>query len=74
MALARGPLKIPECVICLDELRPPLKIVQCIKGHKVCEPCSEKVEVKACPSCKAGFLGRDHGMEGFVRELLGVQD
>ena len=75
MALARGPVKIPECVICLDELRPPLRIVQCIKGHKVCEPCSERdEEVKACPSCRAGFLGRDYGMEAFVRQLLGEQE
>ena len=75
LALARGPLKIPECVICLEELRPPLRIVQCIQGHKVCESCSKREEeVKACPSCRAGFLGRDYGMETFVRQLLGDQE
>jgi len=72
MALARGPIKIPECVICLDELRPPLRIVQCLKGHKLCEPCSLKEEVVSCPlNCRSGFMGRDLGMEGFVRQLLG---
>ena len=74
VALARGPLKIPECIICLEELRLPLRIVQCIKGHKVCEPCSEEEEVKACPTCRTGFLGRDYGMETFVRQLLGDQE
>jgi len=75
LALARGPVKIPECVICLEELRPPLKIVQCIQGHKVCEPCSKREEeVKACPTCRTGFLGRDYGMETFVRQLLGEQE
>ena len=75
VALARGPLKIPECIICLEELRPPLRIVQCIQGHKVCESCSKREEeVKACPSCRAGFLGRDYGMETFVRQLLGDQE
>jgi len=72
MALARGPIKIPECVICLEELRPPLRIVQCLKGHKLCEPCSLKKEVVSCPlNCRSGFMGRDLGMEAFVRQLLG---
>ena len=49
--------------------------MQCIKGHKVCEPCSEREEeVKACPSCRADFMGRDHGMEAFVRRVLGKQE
>jgi len=72
IAMTRGPVKILECVICLEELRPPLRIVQCLKGHKVCEPCSTKEEVVSCPlNCRAGFMGRDHGMEAFVRQLLG---
>ena len=69
--LTRGPIKMPECVICLEELRPPLRIVQCLKGHKLCEPCSEKEGVVSCPlNCGAGFMGRDLGMEAFVRQLL----
>jgi len=68
----RGAIKIAECVICLEELRPPLRIVQCLKGHKLCEPCSLKKEVVSCPlNCRSGFMGRDLGMEAFVRQLLG---
>ena len=75
IAKAREPIAIPECPICLEELRPPLRIVQCLKGHKICEPCSEKEEVKGCPDgCRAGLMGRDHGMEAFVRQLLGEQE
>merc|ERR1719187_2223741 len=67
-----SPIKMPECVICLEELVPPLRIVQCLKGHKMCEPCSEKEGVVDCPTrCGAGILGRDLGMEAFVRQLLG---
>ena len=67
-----NPIKMPECIICLEELRPPLRIVQCLKGHKLCEPCSEKEGVVSCPlNCRAGFMGRDLGMEAFVRQLLG---
>ena len=70
--LTRGPIKMPECVICLEELRPPLRIVQCLKGHKLCEPCSQREGVVSCPTnCRAGFMGRDLGMEAFVRQLLG---
>ena len=67
-----GPIKMPECVICLEELVPPLRIVQCFKGHKLCEPCSEREEVVSCPlNCRTGFMGKDLGMEAFVRQLLG---
>jgi len=62
---------IPECPICLHQMVPPTKIVHCIKGHKLCETCSKKEAVKSCPSCKTAFMGRDFGMEAFIRELAG---
>ena len=75
IARSREPIKIPECPVCFEELGPPLRIAQCLRGHKICEPCSEKEEVKGCPiNCKAGFMGRDHGMEAFVRQFLGEQE
>ena len=62
---------IPECLVCLESLE-TLKIVQCMQGHKICEPCSEKEEVVACPSptCKLAFLGRDLGMEASVQFMI----
>jgi len=62
---------IPECPICLHQMMPPTKIVHCVKGHKLCETCSKKEAVKSCPSCKTAFMGRDFGMEAFIRELAG---
>jgi len=62
---------IPECPVCFLQLKPPKKIVQCLKGHKICETCSEKEAVVSCPTCKTAFMGRDFGMEAFVRELSG---
>jgi len=62
---------IPECPICLHQMTPPTKIVHCVKGHKLCETCSKKEAVKSCPSCKTAFMGRDFGMEAFIRELAG---
>ena len=73
--ITRGAIKIAVCSICLEELRPPLRIVQYLKGHKLCEPCSLKEEVVSCPlNCRAGFMGRDLGMEAFVRQLLGQHE
>ena len=60
---------IPECLVCLESLE-TLKIVQCMQGHKICEPCSEKEEVVACPTCKLAFLGRDLGMEASVQFMI----
>ena len=60
---------IPECLVCLESLE-TLKIVQCVQGHKICEPCSEKEEVVACPTCKLAFLGRDMGMEASVQFMI----
>ena len=55
----KEPIRIPECPICLEDLRPPLRIAQCQQGHKVCEPCSQREEVKGCPEgCQGGFMGR----------------
>jgi len=62
---------IPECPVCFLQLQPPKKIVQCLKGHKICEPCSEEETVLSCPTCKTAFMGRDFGMEAFIRELSG---
>ena len=60
---------IPECTICLHQMVPPTKIVHCVKGHKLCETCSKKEAVKSCPTCKTAFMGRDFGMEAFIRDL-----
>ena len=51
IAKSRDPLKIPECPICSEE-------------PSACKPYSSQDEVKGCPDgCKAGLMGRDHGME-----------
>jgi len=75
IAKIKEPVKIPECPVCFEELRPPLQIISCLRGHKLCKRCSEKEEVRGCPdNCKAGFMGRDLGMEAFVRRVLGQQE
>ena len=62
---------VPECPVCFEKFLPPKKMVQCLVGHKICEECSQAREVLSCPTCKADFMGRDHGMEAFIREMIG---
>ena len=59
---------IPVCLVCLETLE-TLEIVQCVQGHKICEHCSKKEEVVACPTCKLAFLGRDMGMEAVIQHM-----
>jgi len=62
---------VPECPVCLLQLKPPKKIVQCLRGHKICEPCSKEEAVLSCPTCETDFMGRDFGMEAFIRDISG---
>lgn len=69
-AIPEVKITMPECPICFEKLKPPMRIVQCLKGHKLCEPCTQKEKVVACPlNCKSGFIGRDYGMEAFMEQL-----
>ena len=47
------------------------KIQFCFKGHKICEPCSKEEAVLSCPTCETDFMGRDFGMEAFIRDISG---
>ena len=38
--------QFPSCLICLQQMSYPTKVVQCARGHKVCEPCTELQKVK----------------------------
>ena len=70
----KAPARAPECPICFEELKPPMHIIQCQKGHKLCEPCSQKPDIISCPgACKSAFLGRDFGMEAFLLEQFQIR-
>ena len=46
-----------ECSVCLDEMRPPVKIFQCKNGHVMCESCKNHSEVTTCPTCRIPLPG-----------------
>ena len=47
-----------ECSVCLEEMKPPVKIFQCRNGHVMCETCKNHPEVLRCPSCRIPLHGQ----------------
>jgi len=66
-------LPCPECPVCLDSMKPPMRILQCVSGHLVCEGCSRKMKKVFCPTCKKDLSGRATAMEQFLRTLFNPQ-
>ena len=63
----QGQMVVLECPVCFEKMRRANgKIVQCQRGHKICEPCFQKPSIVSCPTCKMGFIGRDFGMEAIL--------
>jgi len=48
-----------ECPVCLEEMKPPIKIWQCMDGHPVCDTCRRRPQVTACPVCRQDIVGRN---------------
>jgi len=67
-------LLYPECPICLENMTHETRIMQCYGGHPMCGVCHDKLETKICPSCKMGMIGRNHGMESYLRTLFSDQN
>jgi len=47
---ARGTL---ECPICMEDMKPPVRIWMCPTSHIVCESCKDKLEGRLCPTCRS---------------------
>eukprot|EP00092_Neocalanus_flemingeri_P040507 GFUD01044112.1.p1 GENE.GFUD01044112.1~~GFUD01044112.1.p1 ORF type:complete len:166 (+),score=67.16 GFUD01044112.1:103-600(+) len=62
-----------ECPVCLEEMRPPVRIHQCVDGHLLCGLCRENPAILICPICRGKIMGRAVGMEKLARALFGEQ-
>merc|ERR1712098_424908 len=51
-------LPIPECPVCLEQMMPPTRIMQCPSGHLVYQTCESQPELRKCPTCRQDFTGR----------------
>ena len=59
-----------ECSVCLDDMKPPVKIFQCRNGHVMCEPCKNHPEVITCPTCRIPLPGPNALMRNIPMEKL----
>jgi len=48
-----------ECPVCIEEMRPPMKIWQCKEGHPICDVCRRRPQVSSCPVCRQDIVGRN---------------
>ena len=64
----------PECPICFDSFQPPKKIVQCVNGHALCLDCSQKPQVKNCPTCREGLTDRATAYEQLLGQMFGTEE
>jgi hypothetical protein len=59
-----------ECSVCLDDMKPPVKIFQCTNGHVMCESCKNHPEVVTCPTCRIPLPGPSALMRNIPMEKL----
>ena len=59
-----------ECSVCLDDMKPPVKIFQCRNGHVMCESCKNHPEVITCPTCRIPLPGPSALMRNIPMEKL----
>jgi len=60
---------IPECPVCLEEMRPPTQIFNCRNGHLICKKCRPKVN--KCTHCRVEYTGRATAVEQMIRDMEG---
>ncbi|XP_023345234.1 uncharacterized protein LOC111714374 isoform X2 [Eurytemora carolleeae] len=48
-----------ECPVCMEEMKPPVKIWQCVDGHPICDICRRMPQVTQCPVCRQDIIGRN---------------
>ena len=64
-----------ECPICLEVMRPPLRIWMCSSTHVICEHCKNKLEDHTCPTCRSSQVSiRAHFAENMARSLFGKKE
>ena len=65
---APGPVSSPapelECPICVESLRPPMRLVQCGAGHIMCDTCFGQVESSFCLTIIALLEGSHFRLPG----------
>jgi len=61
-------LQLPECPVCLEEMRPPVQIFNCLNGHVICGKCRRRVFI--CTHCRRSYKGRATAMELWIKGIV----
>ena len=69
-----GPSLVPECLVCLVKMEPPLQIYTCSNGHLICHICKPRICGNLCVTrCQGSYTGRATAVEQIVRKTLGIE-
>jgi len=55
-----------ECPVCLDRVKPPMRLLQCDQGHVVCTLCFTQMVQKICPTCRGTITGKPTVLENVL--------
>ena len=61
------------CPVCMELLKPPLRIFQCPEGHILCENCKENPSLVHCPQCRVPLeknCSRNRALEEVARTFF----
>jgi len=61
------------CPVCMELLKPPLRIFQCPEGHILCENCKENPSLVHCPQCRVlleANCSRNRALEEVARSFF----
>jgi len=58
---------IPECPVCVKQMRAPVQIFSCPNGHLVCGSCKPQIVRNKCAECRSQYMGRASVVENMVR-------
>jgi len=67
-SLTESGLQLPECPVCWEEMRSPVQIFNCIKGHVICGECRSRVSI--CTHCREPYIGRATAMELWIKGIV----
>ena len=62
---------VPECPVCFEDMKPPIKIYNCTNGHLICADCKDRVTM--CTNCREPYMGRATAVEQMLRQMFNCQ-
>merc|ERR1712029_463609 len=54
-SLLKSQLKIFECPVCFEIMKPPRRIFGCSNDHFICSECLKSPSIKCCPICRENY-------------------